>query len=174
MAGMPRPRPPHLHRQTSRHGKTVWYVRIGKGQRIRLRAEHGSPKFQAEYEAALRGERPAGKATARTGSLEWLITRYRDVAAWQALSAATRRQRENILRQVIKTAGQEPYTAITEATVAAGRDRRGETPAQARQFIDTMHGLFKWAKGAGIGRSGCRCRIPAAAQEPRFSGMDRR
>lgn len=29
---MPRPRPPHLHRETSRHGKTVWYVRVDKGR----------------------------------------------------------------------------------------------------------------------------------------------
>ena len=27
---MPRPRPPHLHRETNRHGTTVWYVRLGK------------------------------------------------------------------------------------------------------------------------------------------------
>src|SRR5262249_5835560 len=31
MEDMPRPRPPHLHRQVTRHGKAVWYVRIGKG-----------------------------------------------------------------------------------------------------------------------------------------------
>ena len=31
---MPRPRPPHLHQETNRHGKIVWYVRIGKGPRI--------------------------------------------------------------------------------------------------------------------------------------------
>ena len=31
IATMPRPRPPHLHREITRHGKAVWYVRIGKG-----------------------------------------------------------------------------------------------------------------------------------------------
>jgi hypothetical protein len=43
MDGMPRPRPPHLQRQVSRHGKTVWYVRIGKGPRIRIHSPFGSP-----------------------------------------------------------------------------------------------------------------------------------
>jgi len=33
---MPRPRPPHLHRETTRHGKHAWYVRIGKGKRVRI------------------------------------------------------------------------------------------------------------------------------------------
>ena len=77
MADMPRPRPPHLHRETTRHGRATWYVRIGKGPRIRLRAEFGSPEFKAEYQAAIGGEKPAGKlTTARAGSLQWLIERY--------------------------------------------------------------------------------------------------
>ncbi|MGB6795116.1 MAG: integrase, partial [Xanthobacteraceae bacterium] len=34
---MPRPRPPHLHREVTRHGRVVWFVRIDKGPRIRIR-----------------------------------------------------------------------------------------------------------------------------------------
>jgi hypothetical protein len=48
---VPRPRPSHLHRETTRHGKTVWYVRVDKGPRIRLLAEFGSPDFDGEYQA---------------------------------------------------------------------------------------------------------------------------
>ena len=55
MGDMPRPRPPHLHRQTTRYGKTVWYVRVGKGPRIRIRSELGTPEFDMEYQAAMRG-----------------------------------------------------------------------------------------------------------------------
>ena len=50
-----RPRPPHLHRQVSRHGKTVWYVRIGKGPRVRIRSDFGTPLFDAQYQAAIEG-----------------------------------------------------------------------------------------------------------------------
>jgi integrase len=32
----------------------------------------------------------------------------------------------------------------------AGRDRRGKTPFQARHFLDTMRGLYAWAKEAGF------------------------
>ena len=52
---MPRPRPPHLVRQITRHGTPVWYVRLGHGPRVRLRAEFGTPEFEAEYQAALTG-----------------------------------------------------------------------------------------------------------------------
>lgn len=146
LESMPRPRPPHLHRQITRHGKAVWYVRIGRGPRIRIRAQFGTAEFETQYQAALEGKssRPA-KADAPRGSLAWLIKRYREVDAWQSLSLATRRQRENIFKQVISSAGHKPFGAISAATIAAGRDRRVATPFQARHFLDTMRGLFAWA-----------------------------
>jgi integrase len=144
---MPRPRPPHLHRQVTRHGKTVWYVRIGKGPRVRLRAEYGTVEFAAEYQAAVSGTlRPSkGPAAVAPGTLAWLVARYRETTVWAQLSSATRRQRENIFKHVLKTAGQQPFTRITSATILAGRERRAKTPAQARNFLDAMRGLFRWA-----------------------------
>jgi integrase len=147
---MPRPRPPHLHSERTRHGRQVWYVRVGRGPRIRLRADFGTDNFRLEYEAAIRGERPSITGP-KTGSLEWLIARYRETGAWRSLSTATRRQRENIFRQIVKSgAATQPYTAITAQGLSAARDKRADTPAQARHLIDTMRGLFKWAKGAGF------------------------
>jgi len=58
MRNMPRPRPPHLHREITRHKKPVWYVRVGKGPRIRIKAEYGTPEFDAGYQAALSGNKP--------------------------------------------------------------------------------------------------------------------
>src|SRR5690348_16343294 len=102
---MPRTRPNHLHRETSRHGKTVWYVRVGKGPRIRLRGDYGSPEFNAAYQAALDGTARSEPRKATKGSLAWLLAQYRESAAWRALSNATRRQRENIFKHVMTTAG---------------------------------------------------------------------
>ena len=147
---MPRPRPPHLQRELTRHGRAVWYVRIGKGPRIRVRAAFGTAEFDTEYQAALEGRPRARPGHAPAGTLAWLIERYRETPAWTSLSLATRRQREAIFRQVIETAGRKPVSAITEAAIAAGRDRRGKTPFQARHFLDTMRGLFAWARGAGF------------------------
>jgi len=47
--------------------------------------------------------------------------------------------------RVLATAGSEPVGAITEAHITAGRERRSATPVSAQAFIDTLHGLFKWA-----------------------------
>src|SRR5690349_19207517 len=135
---MPRPRPPHLRHETTRHKRRIWYVRVGDGPRIRLRAEYGTEEFWSQYRAAVNGETPAKGSKSSAGSLAWLIDRYREPSAWLSLSLATRRQRENIMRQANESAGRSPYSAITSKVIAAGRDRRGNTPFQARHFLDTM------------------------------------
>jgi integrase len=146
---MPRPRPPHLHKERTRHGKTVWFFRIGKGPRIRIRGDYGSPEFEAAYRAALQAEPPTpSKQTAAKGTLGWLVAQYRESAAWSVLSEATRRQRDNIFKQVIKTAGQEPLSRIMGKSIQAGIDRRKATPHQARHFVNAMRGLFTWAVAA--------------------------
>jgi integrase len=154
MEAMPRPRPPHLHRETSRHGRTVWYVRVGGGSRIRIRGEFGSPEFRAEYQAAVIGTpRPNCKGASAVGTLAWLIARYRESSVWAGLSGATRRQRENIFARVLASAGQQPFAKITSEAIVAGRDRRAQTPDQARHFLDAMRGLFRWALAAKLVKS---------------------
>jgi integrase len=100
--------------------------------------------------AALDGTIPTAAEASKTmpQSLAWLIERYRETTAWGDLSLATRRNRENHFRQVCKTAGNKPFRSIRQADIVTGRDRRAATPAQARNFLDAMRGLFKWAKAA--------------------------
>jgi integrase len=141
---MPRPRPPHLHREKTRHGVVNWYVRRGHGPRIRIKAEYGSQAFWSEYRAALE-DTPKPTAAAKTHSLAWGLARYRESSAWAALSNATRRQSENIYRAVIKTAGDVPLRDITGDTIKAGRERRAAAPHAANNFLKSMRRFFKWA-----------------------------
>jgi integrase len=152
MKGMPRPRPPYLHREITRHGKSVWYVRVDKGPRTRVSASFGTPEFDAEYRAVLTNL-PRRKRGAASGTLAWLIERYRETPAWASLSPATRRQRENIFLRVLDSAADQPFVKITQATIVAGRERRASTPAQSRNFLDAMRGLFRWAAAAGLVKS---------------------
>lgn len=152
MDAMPRPRPPHLHRQTTRHGRTVWYVRVGHGPRIRIKAEFGAPEFEAEYQAAISGAPKPAKVGTVSGSLAWLIERYRETGVWAALSAATRRQRENIFKQAVEMGGCQPFAKITQTGIIAARERRVATPAQSRNFLDAMRGVFRWALKAKMVR----------------------
>lgn len=99
MGGMPHPIPLHLHLQATRHGKVVWYVRIGKGPRTRIRAEFGTAEFFEQYRIALASIPKPSRNDPAAGTLAWLIARYRETTAWNALSDGTRRQRENIFKQ---------------------------------------------------------------------------
>jgi len=153
---MPRRREPHLHPEKTRHGAKSWYVRIGHGPRFRVRGSYGTPEFHERYLTALAAARfCAAPQTADTrgtkaGTLAWLVERYRETSDWQGLSLATRRQRENIFRSVLETAGEQPAAKIATAHIVAGRDRRANTPAQARNFLDAMRGLFRWAHQAQL------------------------
>ena len=102
MTDMPRPRPPFLRREVTRHGTVVWYVRKGEEQRVRIRAAFGTSAFDAEYQAALNATPRPAKGGPTSGSIAWLIERYQDTTAWGKLSKASRRQRQNMLAQVIE------------------------------------------------------------------------
>ena len=141
---MPRPRPPYLHLERSRAGASVWYVRKGRGVRTRIAAKFGTPEFMEEYQAAL-AKTSSRRAKEPSGSLEWLIARYRESAAWLDLSTATRYQRDNIFHAVVAAIGKEPFSEITRQDIAATKDGRRETPFAAANFVKTMRGLFKWA-----------------------------
>ncbi|MGL5011790.1 MAG: tyrosine-type recombinase/integrase [Paracoccaceae bacterium] len=144
---MPRPRPPYLQKERDR-----WFVRIRPAPRIWLTETYGTKAFWLEYDAAMKCEKPTGKNKASTGTLRWLWTRYMDSAAWSGLSPATRRQRENVIKRVFETAGDAPYDAITRKTIMAGIDRRKDTPASARHFVETLRGMFRWAVDADLAK----------------------
>lgn len=143
---MPRPRPIYLHRFRTRHKNFVWYVRKPGGSRIRLRAEYGTDEFEDQYKAAIAGL-PATQTRpkAAAGTVAWLWERYRETGAWKHLAPGTRRARENIMVGVLAKIGAEKCTAIKRGHIVESREARADTPAQARNFLDTMRGLFRWA-----------------------------
>jgi integrase len=94
-------------------------------------------------------------------SLQWLWDSYRETGAWTALAISTRRQRENIMLHVLEESATKPYAAIQTVHIEAGLDRRSQTPAAARNFLDTMKGLFRWARKRGHVKVD-----PTAAAEP--------
>jgi hypothetical protein len=127
---MPRPRPPYLHRQVTRHGKTVWYVRRQGCNRIRIHGVYDTPEFKEQYQAAMRGES------------------FTETGAWLNLAGSTRRARENLMRPVLEASGKEQSHRITTVDIERGRNRRIATPSQSRCFLDLMRGLFGWAASA--------------------------
>ena len=144
---MPKPRLPYLLRETTRHGRSVWYVRKGSGPRIRIRATFGTKAFNEEYQAALLG------ATIKGGyqqeSLAWLVEEYRGSTPWRALAHETRKQREVVFRQITEESGTAPFKGVERKHIVRGVERRADRPGAARHFLEAMRGLFKWAADLG-------------------------
>ena len=145
---------PYLQRERSRHGLTTWYVRIGDGPRVRVKGEYGTPEFAAAHKAALASlltECPQ-EAIRRphAGSLAWLAERYRETSAWADLSAATRRQRDNIFKRLLAESGSIPFVDIARKDIVATLDKRRDKAAAGRHFLETVRGLFKWALDAEL------------------------
>jgi len=147
---MPRPRFPNLRRERTRHGKTVWYYRDGDGPRIRIKEEFGTEAFIAAYKSALFGAHPSSKKMElRSGSFGWLLSSYRKSAAWSSLSPATRKQRDAIFSSSGEALGVE-FAEITRKEIAAGLQRRKDTPFSANNWLKAMRALFRWALDDGL------------------------
>ncbi|MDE0922528.1 tyrosine-type recombinase/integrase [Aurantimonas coralicida] len=149
MSDMPRPRPPFVQREVSRHGKIVWYFRRGDGPRVRLPGDFQSAEWTKAYERALTGSQEAEqRERTASGTLQWLVDRYMQSAPFLTLAPSTQRMRANVLKSVCRTGGRLKLSAITRQTMAAGRDRRASTPFAAITFLKTMSQLFDWAVDA--------------------------
>ena len=146
---MARKLPQFCYREVTVHGQVRYYFRRRKGKRTRL-PEFDTPDFWEAYTRALEDQAPKRSARASHGTLEWLIEIYRSTSDYQGLSPATRRQRDNIFSGVLKTAGDANYTTITRSVIVKGREKRIATPAQSRNFLDAMRGLFRWAAEAEL------------------------
>lgn len=149
---MPR-RLPHLHREKTRHGTVVWYVRIGHGPRVRIRAAPGSPEFMEAYRAAINGGLPPTASNTPEGdprTLAWLVDQWRKSSDWGSKSSATRRQRDNLLKHVLEKSGRVPFRSVRQKHIVEGRERRQATPFAANNFIKTMRALFRWAVEAKL------------------------
>jgi integrase len=58
---------------------------------------------------------------------------------------ATRKQRDNIFKHVVDASGHVAAEMVTRKKIMEGVDKRAATPAQSRNFLDAMRGLFTWA-----------------------------
>jgi hypothetical protein len=146
MEGMPRPRPPYLSHERTRHGKLVWYVRR-EGKRVRVKAEFSTPEFTIEYQAAIAAHQPTAEARTAAGTLAWLIECLRASAAWQARSEATRAKWDGIYRQVIEAAGSAPLSSITPTAGVAAPARRRDAGIRPWTEEDVAAYEKRWSIG---------------------------
>lgn len=140
---MPKKRPPYTETFLTRHGKRVWYFRVGHGKRVKLPGEYGSPEFTEAYRAALARHSSGEAKGGRT--LAWLIDQYRHSPAYEALAKETKKQFRYQLDRMKLTAGKAGIAGITPATISASRDARASKPSDANKFLKCSSALFRFA-----------------------------
>lgn len=105
------------------------------------------------YRAAINGGPPPAASSTPEGdprTLAWLVDQWRKSSDWGSKQAATRRQRENLLKHVLEKSGRVPFRAVRKEHIVEGRERRQATPFAANNFIKTMRALFRWAVDAKL------------------------
>ncbi|MEN6306067.1 MAG: tyrosine-type recombinase/integrase [Armatimonadia bacterium] len=142
---MPRTKLPHLQREQSRHGTWKWYVRIGKGPRIRIKAIYGSKEFMAEYHAAICGAAPKPKIAGEPDTLAWAIHSYMATPQWARHAAETRKQLGYQFKRMEENAGDELLAEFDKQAIIDVRERRAAKPSDANKFIRAMRKLFDYA-----------------------------
>jgi integrase len=146
---MPRKLPPHCERFHDRHGKLRVYFRRGKGARVALPPEIGSPEFDAAYKAALLGETPvkaAGGRRAQPGTIGALIASYLSSAKYAGLRATTKtgyRRRLEILRT---KHGHRTLAGMTRAGIQSKiLDPYNDRPGEALSILKLLRILIRHA-----------------------------
>src|ERR1700704_40830 len=152
---MPRPRKPYLHKETNRHGRTVWYVRNKDVGGTRIRGEYGSVEFNRNYDIAVADmfNRPRlaiepNETAAKVfkGSLKWLWEEYKAKAPdWREMKASTHKQCNSLMMHVLEANGNKKAAAIQKQHILDGLGRRAQNPSAARHFLTTMRRMFVWA-----------------------------
>lgn len=146
MRGMPRPRKPYIQKETTRHGKVVWYFRRGKEARIRLPGVFGSAEFNKAYNAALTGSPVAEPTRATKATLRWLVDEYYQSVRFNKYRPNTQRNQRLALEDICENGKDLAYREITAADIKRGLVRREKTPRMAEIYLVVMRTLFEFAK----------------------------
>lgn len=144
-ARMPRKRPIYLVHEKNRHGNWRWYFRKKGSPRVRLPDDYGTKAFWEAYNAALSGSPVSPPKQHGSGTLDWLIRRYKSSAHYTGLAPATKLARSGIYRRLCKNSGDIDCRRITRAKIREAMDDRAETPYAANNFLVAMSVLFDWA-----------------------------
>jgi integrase len=83
------------------------------------------------------------------------------------------KQRDNIFKRIVREAGDVGIGHIEKDDIIAGRERRAATPAAARNYIESLRGLFGWAYETGSSVTTPAKASSLAALSRRFPDLDR-
>lgn len=145
---MQRKLPPFVETWNDRHGKRRFYFRRGKGRRVALPSEIGSPEFDEAYSKALTGEmapKPLPKAPAAPGTIAALIVAYRQSGSYVGLRATTKKGYATRLSVLEVKHGLRSVRGLTRDRIVKMLEPYADKPGAALSLLKMMRILIRHA-----------------------------
>lgn len=165
---MPRKPPQYIRHEKTRHGKWTWAFRRKK-EYVRLPDEYGTKEFWTAYNAALVGKPVEKPKEATSGTVAWLVDRYKESARFSSLAPSTQRLRANILKSLCSKVGTWQFAKVDRKHIQAAMDAKRETPHAANNTLLVVSQLFDWAvKAEKLDKNPCAGVEPISVESDGF------
>lgn len=148
--------PKYVTRFVDRHGKPRYRFRR-KGQTPRyFQAEYGTPEFEAEYDACLRGEAApkieVGKHRVKPGTIADLVRRYYAAPEFTGLAESTKATYRNQLDRFRDKHGDKRVRLIERRHIKAIIGGMSDRPGAANSLLARLKLLMRFAIEEGMRR----------------------
>jgi integrase len=167
----------YLYADMSQRGQLRYYVQLrNKLPKNRIKAEFGTPEFEAEVDAAIAAQialygndgdyinaqkqrnesRPALPMTpAKPGTLRWFWNLYKQSDHWlgdlsvghEGLADSTRLQRTGLIESLLPGNGEKPFAVLTRKVIKT--EMKARTPSQAGNLLSALRGMIRWMVDEG-------------------------
>jgi integrase len=151
----PRGAYPYLYKDTDRHGRVRWRLRVPGRKTVTIKGDYGSPEFAAHYHAAMEdGDISPVKrgVPAKPGTVAALARLYLNSADFAALSPATQRARRYLMERFANKYGRGKIAELEPIWVRKIMQSYAKTPGTARNVLSVLRILVKLAIEEGLRR----------------------
>lgn len=151
MDRMPVKLPDNVRAERTRHGKIVFYHRIGHGKRTRIKGDPKSDEFAMEAARlnANPAQQPSTTKKYEGGTLLWLVNLFESQdPTLLNLKPSTHQVYTDILRRIAEVKPNRKFQSITTQNINEGMMKR--TPAAANNMLRAVRKLFDWAVSMGL------------------------
>lgn len=135
----------YVYEDVDRHGNVRIYVWRRGHKKVRLTKTPGTDEFLSEYRDALSGLKLTPKKSTAVGTFRWLAAQYLASSTYQTLDQSTKKMRRLHLDRISEKHGNNPIHLIRPKHIRSILDAYANRPAAARNTLQTIRALFKWA-----------------------------
>jgi integrase len=135
---------PYLYRDSDRHGRVRWRLRVPGRKTLTVKGQYGSPEFAANYRSAFEGSPVEPKGlVAKHGSMAALARTYLRSAGFAELAPATKKARRHLIETyIVGKWGDLPVAGLERKHIKLIMGSLARTPGTARNVLSMLRVLI--------------------------------